>query len=97
MAKELAPLDISTNPDLVRLVEEVARSGERRVLRRADEDVALLMPLPSASRRTRRTRTPEDYEAFLASAGGWADLDLEGFLVENDDQRKRSSRPRVEL
>src|SRR4051794_2964009 len=98
MAKEMTSIDISTNLDLVRLAEEVARSGEARLLRRADEDVAILMPLTATlPRRKGRTKTEEDYEAFLASAGGWADVDVDTFLEDMNESREHSSRPPVEL
>ena len=52
----------------------------------------------SARRRTRKakTYTRADDEAFLSSAGGWKDFDLEGFLKNNEESR-RSSRLPVEL
>ena len=43
----------------------------------------------------KRTKTDEDYEAFLASAGGWADVDVDTFLKDNDGSRT-SSRPPVD-
>ncbi|MER3457828.1 MAG: hypothetical protein C4309_03585 [Chloroflexota bacterium] len=53
-------------------------------------------------RRRRRPKTEADYEAFLASAGGWKDLaDTEKRKAELKadiyESRRISSRPPVEL
>jgi hypothetical protein len=49
MAHELAPIDITQLPELAHAVDEVRRTGRPRRIRRADEDVALLAPLPPAA------------------------------------------------
>lgn len=98
MAKELTPVDVTNTPDLLRLAEEVRRSGRARVLRRADEDLAVLSPVaPPAKRRSKRVRTEADREAFLSSAGGWKGLvDVDQFLKDLEESR-RLTRPPVEL
>lgn len=55
MARASEPIDISDNPDLLRLVEEVRANHEPRVLRRDNEDVAILRPL----KRAAKTRIPK--------------------------------------
>ncbi len=67
MSQPLQPLDISALPELSRLVDEVQRSGEARLLRRGAEDVALLTPLRKkpgqgmrSSRRRDRRSGPDD-------------------------------------
>jgi hypothetical protein len=47
MAHELPSIDISDQPELVRLAEEVRATNRPRVLRRDGEDLALLVPLGS--------------------------------------------------
>lgn len=99
MARELTPVDVTDSPDLLRLAEEVRRSGQPRLLRRENEDLAVLSPAPTqARRRTRqpRTYTRADDEAFLSSAGGWKDFDLEEFLKSNKESRS-ASRPPIAL
>lgn len=99
MARELAPIDVTHDPELLRLAEEVRHSGKPRLLRRGGEDLAVLSPVGLvASRRTRKakTHTKADDEAFLASAGTWTDFDLDDFLKRNEESRTLS-RPRVEL
>jgi hypothetical protein len=60
MAREAAPVDISTMPDLTRLAEEVARTRQPRVLRHGDTDLAVLSPTPSPRRRRTQPLTTED-------------------------------------
>ena len=99
MAKELTPIDVTDTPDLLRLAEEVRRSDQPRLLRRENEDLAVLTPVaPPAKRRARKVKayTEADDEAFLSAAGSWKDFDLEKFLKDNEASR-RLSRPPVEL
>ena len=74
MEHEPKGVDITHEPALVRLVEEVRSSGESRLLRIGDADVAVLQPLPMVEKRKseqRREITDADWEAFRSSAGGW--------------------------
>jgi hypothetical protein len=99
MVRELAPVDVTNDPELLRLAEEVRRSGRPRLIRRGGEDLAVLSPVGSVTRRTTRkskTYTRADDEAFLASAGAWTDFDLEEFLKRNEESRTLS-RPPVDL
>lgn len=82
MAKELKTIDIINIPELVPLAEEVRTSNEPRVLRWANEDVAVVMP-PKAARKSRRGRRPSaaDYEAFRSAAGSWKDVDTTELLT----------------
>jgi len=45
MAKELLTVDVTNTPDLRRLAEEVRRSGQPRLLRLDNEDLAVLSPV----------------------------------------------------
>jgi hypothetical protein len=98
MAAEAKPIDISSVPELLVLAEEVSASRTPRVLRRGAEDLAMLVPMrPGRTGRARTTKTQADLDAFLSSAGGWADVDTDAFLKANQESRDRSSRPAVEL
>ena len=94
MAKELTPVDVTNTPDLLRLAEEVRRSGQPRLLRRDDEDLAVLSPAPTSAKRRAhkaKTYTKADDEAFLSSAGGWnGNVDVDKFLRDNDESRQLS-------
>ena len=96
MASELAPIDISSMPDLARLADEVRSTKKPRRLRRNNEDVALLVPATPASRRRATAVSPADDAAFLASAGSWNDVDTDVLLASIYESR-RSSRPPVDL
>lgn len=101
MSKELHAIDISHTPELRRIAEEVRRTRQPRVLRHKGEDLAMLVPLPptqtASSRARTRTFTEEDDRAFLASAGGWKEVDTDRFLADNAASRRASTRPPVEL
>ena len=98
MAKEVKPMDISTEPVLLRLAEEVLTSGEPRVLRREDEDLVMVTPVrPTRARRLKRTPSKAAYEAFLASAGSWSDVDTDKLVADIYESRRRSTRAPVEL
>ena len=76
MAHEHETIDISHNPDLLRIAEAVRKSNTPRVLRRDNEDVAVVMPLADgkksrAARSPIRRKSPEAMALFLSSAGGW--------------------------
>jgi hypothetical protein len=98
MAEHAKPIDISDTPELLRLAEEVRRDGAPRVLCTHDEDLVMIVPLPQPrTRRRGRVKTQADYEAFRRSAGGWADLDTDTLIKNIYEDRKRSSRPPVDL
>lgn len=98
MAREYKRVDISDMPEIVDLVAELLRTSEPRVLQANDEDVAILTPIRSDVPTRGRPKTPEDHEAFLASAGSWADaVDTERFKRENQERRRISTRPAVDL
>ena len=55
MSNSLTPIDISTMPELVRIVEEVATTKKPRELKRDDQTVAVLMPVaPAKKAKTKR-------------------------------------------
>ena len=61
MAKEPRHIDISSIPELLRLVNEVRQTNEPSILREESEDVAMLTPLkPEAKRRARGKPTTAD-------------------------------------
>lgn len=63
METETQSIDITDSPELLRLAEEVRRSGVSRVLMRGEEVLAVLAPLvrpDKALRRRRSSREPRD-------------------------------------
>lgn len=103
MAHERETFDISHNPDLMRLAEEVRRSRTPTVLRRDNEDVAVMMPVADgAKRKTKRSaikrKSPEAMAIFLSSAGGWKDLvDTDKLKEDIYESRRLSVKPRPAL
>jgi hypothetical protein len=98
MATEFKTVDIGDAPDLVRLAEEVRATRETRILRRHEEDLAMLAPVPATARRRRsRAKISADFEAFRSSAGSWQDVDTDQLIADIFASRERSTRPSVEL
>jgi len=57
--KELKPVNVTTTPEVLRLAQEVARSGVPMMLKTDSEDLAALSPVtPKAPARRRRTDPP---------------------------------------
>ena len=65
MSREAKAIDISDQPVLLRLAEEVQSSNEPRIVRRADKDLAILMPVKP--RRKPRTKAVADDAAFRSA------------------------------
>ena len=82
MRQELKHIDISNVPELLSIVEEVRTTREPYILRRDNEDMAVLIPVTSTpSRRAKRTKSKADYEAFRSAAGGWKDMDTDALIA----------------
>jgi hypothetical protein len=63
-------IDITDRPDVLRLVEEVRRTGEERALRRGDEVVAVLRPMAGGTAGSRaRGRRARWARSLLAGYG----------------------------
>jgi hypothetical protein len=96
VARQLESLDVSDLPELARAAAEVRSTNRPRVLKRGDEELAILMPI--RRRPVGRGHALPDYEAFRAAAGSWKDhLDVEQFIEDNYRQRQVSTRPLVSL
>lgn len=100
MAVERETIDISNNPDLLRLVEEMRRRNAPTVLTRGAEDMAVVTPVADGAtkRRTKREKTQEDRDAFIQAAGSWKGLvDAEELKAYIYERRKTKNRPAVKL
>jgi len=96
VAQTYQSIDISQSPELLRVAEEVRDTNRPRALTRNHTIVALVVP-PRAQRKSVATSPESDYEAFLASAGGWKDLVDTEQLKKNIKDARGSDRPDVRL
>jgi len=63
-----------------------------------DGEVAVLKPVRiRKSRRRGRKVTAADHEAFLSAFGGWSDVDVDTFIENVYESRRKSSQPPVQL
>ncbi len=95
------PIDITTIPDLARIVEEVEATKKPRELVRDNKPVALITLVTSAAGKATKwkakAKTKADYEAFFSAFGSWKDVDTARLLKNIYATRKRSNRPPIEL
>lgn len=98
MATEYISVDISKTPDLLEVVEEVHRTNKPCLLRRADEELAIISPVKKGAKRSPfKRKSPADMEAFLSSAGGWKDVDTDRLKADIYESRRLSTKPRPDL
>jgi hypothetical protein len=70
MSTEVQPIDVSDSAELLDLAEEVRRSGVGRLLKRGEQDLALLTPVaPRQETRPRRQPAGERRDALLNIIG----------------------------
>jgi hypothetical protein len=69
MAREMKSIDITHTPDVLRLAEEVARSGVPRLLRKDNQDVAELRPVSPTRKRTRRSQPTSENDPLWDIVG----------------------------
>jgi len=86
--------EFSTN--LTRIFDRVTSAGEEIVVETGAGKLVAIKPI-SRTKLRRRTKNKADYEAFLASAGGWRNVDVNLFLKENEKSRRLHTRPPVDL
>jgi hypothetical protein len=97
--KKVSSLDVTEMPELLRLAEDVKKSGEPRLLMRASEKLAVVVPAePRAGVRPARSKAKTDKEAFLASLGSWNGLvDTDRLIADIYESRRHSARAPVDL
>jgi hypothetical protein len=91
------PIDITTMPDLARIVAEVEATKKPRELRRENRVVAVIAPAKRTPAKKKRGKTQADYEAFKSAAGGWKDIDTDELIENIYASRRRSNRPPVKI
>lgn len=70
MASDYASLDSSNVPGLLELAEEVRRSRRPRLLKRADEELALIVPLTRTLKHSAiKQKSAADMDTFWSSFG----------------------------
>jgi hypothetical protein len=80
--------------NLASIFEQVIREHETVVVETKEGEAVVLR---SAEVGLLEGKSGEDYEAFLSSAGGWADVDVDQFLKDNYESRRMNTRHAVEL
>jgi hypothetical protein len=69
MEEDLSEIDVTNQPELLRIAEEVHASQEPRVLRRNHQDLAIVTPVRPTSARQSRGRRLDQHDALLSIVG----------------------------
>jgi hypothetical protein len=84
MAAEPGYIDISNSPDLTRIAEEVRATKKPKVLRRGDDEVAVISPVkPKRNRKLGKPLAPSDSLFAIIGKAKIADADE---VVDNPDK-----------
>jgi hypothetical protein len=76
------------------IFEQVIRDHETVIVEYEEGEAVILS---SAEDGLVKDKTEDDFEAFRAAAGSWADVDTDTFLADVYESRHRPSRPPVQL
>jgi hypothetical protein len=82
--------------NLEHIFARVVRENEILLIESAAGELVELKRV-TAAKSGRRAKSEADYEAFVASLGGWKDVDVDTFLKDNEESRTISTRPSVAL
>jgi hypothetical protein len=97
MANKLRRIPFEEFSDnLVDIFEQVIHEQETVLIENEHGELVELKPVTPISSQN-LDKAKEDEEAFLSSAGAWADVDIDTFLKDNAESRRLSTRPPVEL
>ncbi len=89
MAADTIPVEISNNPELLRLAEEVKATNKPRLLKRDNTPLAILTPVKKKQSSQSKSKAMKE---TLALAGAWGDRDWNEVEAELDRIR-HSSKP----
>ncbi len=92
MNSNITPIDISNQPDILRLAEEVQATRTPRVLKRDNESIAVVMPLATALPKQeediwKNYDAKRVQKALKKSAGALAGVDKEALLSDIAEER----------
>lgn len=81
MPKEIQPINVRNVPELLRIAEEVRASGHPRLLRRDDEDLAIVVPARPVRRFPSRAKAVTEDDALFRLIG-IGETDVPGGISE---------------
>lgn len=69
MAQEIRRIDVEKFPELLSIANEVRADGQRRILRRGAEDIAVISPVGARAKRVPRGRPTSDDDPLWDMVG----------------------------
>lgn len=92
-----ATIDATDIPELRRIVKEVREAREPVVVRLADEDVAMLMPMTGSKRSSSGKPSQAQIDSVMSAAGSWDGLVDVDELKAMWKAARGSNRPPIDL
>src|SRR5215213_5528636 len=92
--KELKPVDITSTPEVLRLAQEVARSGVPLMLRTDQEDLAVLTPAAKPKRRSGRAKPVTKDDPLFSLIGIGRSQTPGGMSARKHEALARAYRPK---
>jgi len=86
MSEKLVPVDVSSSPELSRLVDEIQQSGVGRLLQSGDEPVAVIQPLAKNGKAKRQRRRYDPEQDPLLEIIGMFDSGAHSDIAKLKDQ-----------
>ncbi len=94
MARDYASIDISAGnaPGLTEVADEVHRTSQPRVPRRADEEIAVLLPAPKMQRICKQAKPVTEDDALFRGIGSGASTIAGGVSGKKHEYLLRAKR-----
>ena len=93
MVRQARRVPIESKVDLLRVIEDVHKDREPRIVERHGKPLAAVIDIDDLSRVLAPEPTPADVEAGLAMAGSWGDVDALALKRSIREGRSAGTRP----
>lgn len=93
MAREAKRVPIRSPEDVIRVLEDVNRDHEPRIIEREGKAMAAVIDVDDLNKVISGTPPVEDVAGGLAASGSWSDVDADALKRRIYEGRKGGSRP----
>jgi hypothetical protein len=93
VARQARRVAVDSKFELLRVIEEVHKDGQPRILERSGTPVAAIVHIDDLSGVLTAEPTPTDVAAGLAMAGSWEDVDVVALKRSIREGRRAGNRP----
>lgn len=93
MVKEARRVRIDSQSDLMRVIEDVRKDRQPRIVEKEGKGVAAVIDIDDLRKVLAAEPTAEDVKGAFAMAGSWSDVDAEALKRSIREGRRTGSRP----